>query len=495
MCRDLAAFHLLNSRRVDPETDGRFVSFCMLDLVAEPGAETWGIKSKEDPRFQAAFEPGFQFQNRTSFPTTLFIAETKQQCKEIREQLLRRQDYQSLFCEATVHRAFVTNATSRRARAANAYAFECALYGTSVARIRGYPRVHHCRHLSHHRHLLIGLCRTSMFTHTRATHALLLCRCHSDPMGTRSVQNLEGFCFASWDVIDLKVGEPMLLTTRMSESCPNGSPCVITHFSFMSETKVWEHIVNKFEKALPGELARGLAWTPLTFPKAAQAELALQWQNGNVKSVVRKLVSRFLERCRGIGNHSGRVLVPHGWVRMPSGASTTCDFYPTPEIVMHAGHKLVACRVTYPLVPSAVRVASAMLSATVEFGAARVVAHSTSSADTANDRNAHNAALYVAATRVKNMSDLALTEATAMHDNVFKPRLPLRSLVRDMVVYGDAVRVYHCRSPAMDPALEELEPRGDAVHDARLIQQMEAGMFAPPAGHVEELAAALPPED
>lgn len=288
----------------------------------------------------------------------------------------------------------------------------------------------------------------------------------------------------------------MLLTTRVSETRPNGSPCVITHFSVMKADVVEEHIVRKFEEGMPAELACGLAWSPLTFPRATQQEVEQQWHNGTVRGVVTELVRRFLKRVAlDKGVHAGRVVIPHGWVRMPSGASTTCDFYPAPELVMHGRHKLVACRVTYPLVPSAVRVASAMLSATVDLGAARVVAHSISSADTASDRNAHNASLYVAATRVKNMADLALTHATVLHENVFKPRLPLRSVVRDMRVYGGFVRVYHCRTPSMHPAMEALEPRGDPVHDVRLNEQMDAGMFAPPAGQAEELAAALPPED
>jgi len=160
---------------------------------------------------------------------------------------------------------------------------------------------------------------------------------------------------------------------------------------------------------------------------------------------------------------------------------------------MQRNHNLVSCRVTFPLVPSAVRVATSMLSATMEHGEGRLVAHSVSTADVQLSASAHNAPLYVALTRVQNMEDLAITTDTKLHANMLKPRQPLKHLLKDVRVYGNFVKVYHCKT-APHSAADHLD-RGGVAHDGGLQAQLDAGMFVAHAQQVADIQAAMPQQE
>lgn len=241
----------------------------------------------------------------------------------------------------------------------------------------------------------------------------------------------------------------MLLTTKVSETMPNGSPCVIKRFEVVPKDAARKTILGRCSQALRQIYQRPSAWSPVTFvgPAPGVPEGGYhQTIHASVDDVITTTVNRFLDQITMTGDFENHVFLPACQVRTPADVVSDTVVYPAPELVFDRSNNLVACRVTFPLVPSAARVASSMLSSTIELGQARCVAHSMSSADTTLDPNAHNAALYVASTRVRDMADLAITHDTVLHPNMFKPRQPLRNVVREMRVYGGYVRVYHCRS-------------------------------------------------
>lgn len=141
-CRDPLAFALLAMRRVHVETDDRFVTYFPEDLTTL-GAAAWGMKpfhhgqEHQGPRTSDAnVHPAYKMSGpgldrRTRLPTTIFIAETKEQCQDIVERLRRRADYLALFGHAVWGIAMVVPCANRLVRAADAYAFEYATLSTT----------------------------------------------------------------------------------------------------------------------------------------------------------------------------------------------------------------------------------------------------------------------------------------------------------------------------------------------------------------------------
>lgn len=93
-CRDPLAFALLAMRRVHVETDDKFVTYFPEDLTTL-GAAAWGMKpyhhgqENQGPRTSDAnVHPAYKMSGpgldrRTRLPTTIFIAETKEQCQKL----------------------------------------------------------------------------------------------------------------------------------------------------------------------------------------------------------------------------------------------------------------------------------------------------------------------------------------------------------------------------------------------------------------------------
>lgn len=248
----------------------------------------------------------------------------------------------------------------------------------------------------------------------------------------------------------------------------------------------------EFEKALygkfPNMLKQKCAWHSTSLRLNRDCDL------GNKPTLVviaTAALAEFLNPLQATGAFADCCMVPLVSVKKVNGDTYVVPLQPALEVVWDEASHIVACRVQFPLVPAAVRTATAMLSATIEEGAQRVVVHSTSSADTTVTEHAHNAPFYIGVTRVRNMADLAITCGTVVHSNMFTPRQPLRNMLREFRAYGENCEVYHCQAVQKEG---EVVPSDSLVHDERMEAQFVAGMFGGTREDAEARGAAMPQE-
>lgn len=280
---------------------------------------------------------------------------------------------------------------------------------------------------------------------------------------------------------------------------PNGSACAIDLFVGIGRVDVLNKFMARVDLLL-GNMAhrrqaaprtRAVAWgpvrcnfTPDPLPPGLDAREVAQetlntWMDSHVTA-------------------SQEVILPLVCVRMASGKVTRAVLHPQPDLecVTSAGAEVVAIRTQLPLVPAAVRTAGSVLSVTVRPRTQRVVVHVRRAPDVTLDADAHNAALFIALTRVMNAADVALSHDTELHANVFTPRQALTRLLPDLRQLGAAkehCKVYHCRA---HPKTADEDPslRPGAHHDDRLREQLASGFFMRAPGVAEALVASLPPE-
>lgn len=188
------------------------------------------------------------------------------------------------------------------------------------------------------------------------------------------------------------------------------------------------------------------------------------------------IVTRVLDDFLSAHGEGGGVLLPRCRLKLASGKSGTTRVYPAVETVLTMTDALVACRVQMPFAPSAVRTASAVLSATLRVR--RVVVHCPRVGDVLQAHDSHAAPLYVALTRVPNISSVALTLETEWHDNIAEARAPFRDLAAHVQGWDKGqgyCRMYHCQSRGYDGHVST--PQGSAEHDAVHDQQVAMEFF------------------
>lgn len=336
----------------------------------------------------------------------------------------------------------------------------------------------------------------------------------SDTAGQDSLSELDNFTYSTWRRIKLYPGEPMHVTTKYSPTVLNGSPCVIRTFKWFPKVTVFDNVMDHFKSAYQNIKDRRIGGKELSavlhsaeeggLPRVARvgvagvgvhAKVPLLPHHADVANANKKAMGKkedlhvidtvekaveyalllFLSQVENEedGCYKGYVLVPVGSALSTTNIAVCHTFWPRPELVMDEGGKLVAVRISYPVVPAVVRPAVSMLSATIKDGT-HIVAHNTSSADVTADDEAHNAAFYVAVSRVCRMAHLAITLGTTLHDNMPEPRAPLRQLLQEMKGYNGHARVYHCKTPSK---VAGLAPPTCASWDARLREQHEMGFF------------------
>lgn len=284
------------------------------------------------------------------------------------------------------------------------------------------------------------------------------------------VQRLEGFVYSSWDEARLQVGEQYLLTSGLGPNYPRGSVCAVACFERAPCAKVVRDAVASFEVFTKDAHARGLAWDGVHYSVGGIAGPPGEQQQ--MLDVVRRVAQRFVEE-HGEG---GYITVPRCRIAMASGSAGTRQVLPVVEAIVSEEGALVACRMQMPLVPSVVRMANSMLSATVVDQ--RLVVYCPSVGNVHMSAEAHAAPLLVALTRVQSIARIALAKDSDWHDEVFSARGPFESLTADVQQWAQGLRycrLYHCQSLGYDGG--RAQPRGSHDHDAEHVMQLNFGYF------------------
>ena len=318
--------------------------------------------------------------------------------------------------------------------------------------------------------------------------------------------DMENFVFSSWSAIRIRIGEPYVLTARLSQEMPNGASCAVEYFKGVAVDAVRNAFDLRLD-VLMGEKVHQrpeaskrtlpMAWGPVRF--SGPAPPAPFQKGSSARDVAKATLEEWIRRKSTTLLDRQVVVVPHIRVRMPSGKTTSHTLLRRPELesVMSAGGDVVAIRTQLPIVPGAVRTTTSTLSATVRRMAQRIVVHCTHAPDTTLSDEAHNAPLFIALTRVVNAADLALSTVTKIHANVFKPRRPLREMLSFLNGLGPEMRphctMYHCR--AYPNAAQPAMARDGAVHDEGAHAKAAAGFFEPVEGEAEALLLHVVPEE
>lgn len=305
-------------------------------------------------------------------------------------------------------------------------------------------------------------------SHLFPSHVFAACSTTTG-LGRGTVATLEDMVFPTWDRFDIHLGEPLLLAACLSQSEPNGSACTAVAWTFESV----QSVRNKFKKRLKFMCKKAdsleVAWRPVTLRTGAAV-------TGGVWDIAMRLLDDF------IAQHTvnGLVCLPFVAIRSPADIMIRHALTPEPdlEFVMQT-RRVAAVRVQLPVVPAAVRTSASMLSATVRPKGQRVVVHSTSAADTTLDATAHNAPMYIGLTRVSDTSDVAVTNDSIIHDNMFQTRQPLANLAEEVQRLDEGrgcCNLYHCYAQGHqgDAPLW----RGGEAFDARLHSQAACGFFS-----------------
>lgn len=265
------------------------------------------------------------------------------------------------------------------------------------------------------------------------------------------------------------LGEQYLLTTAQGDHSPTGSPCVILKFSRVAVASVRRDIIANFTSFMRDAPTRELAWTEVYHSFHGPDGQA---GYGSALDVVERVVDAWLHA------HAvdGVVLVPYCRVRKVSGRTGLAQVLPSIEVVVDKGEKIVACRVQVPFVPSVVRTANAMLSATVR--EQRVVVYCPKVGDPSGKRDGHAAPMFVALTRVTNIANVALATVTGPHDNMFDSRQPFQELSAKVLQWSNGqgyCRLYHCRSRGFTGV--DVVDQGSADYDDVHRAQKQAAFF------------------
>lgn len=285
------------------------------------------------------------------------------------------------------------------------------------------------------------------------------------------VRDLEDFTYGSWGRMTVQLGEQYLLSAALDKTMPTGSVAAVTLFYDLPRRVVHDEVMFAFKAFMKDAEARGLAWTQVRHSFQGGAAYG---HGASAADVVRAVLNDFLDKHEDEG---GFVAVPRCKCESITGGTCVKRCLPTVEVVVDGSEKLVACRVQMPLIPSGVRLATGMLSATVR--EQRVVVHCPKVGDVHLDWDAHAAPLFVALTRVPTVDRVALSRDGHMHDNVFDARSPFEELgarVQEWAQGQGFARLYHCQAVGYDGGLAVAKGSADfdVVHDA----QVAAGFFA-----------------
>lgn len=280
---------------------------------------------------------------------------------------------------------------------------------------------------------------------------------------------LEDYTFGSWRSMELNLGEQYLLTTGTGDNTPTGTVSSVMSWSLVHKESVRNSVMHAFLRFMHDASERGMAWTGVHHSFAGDVQ---QQEGLRVDDVVRALLDNFLDS----NSQGGLFPLPRCCFRSSSGGIVRGPVFPSVETVMDAEENLVACRVQMPLVPSAARLASAMLSSTVE--GQRVVVHVKEVGDVRVSREAHAAPLFVALTRVHCIAHVALTMETKLNDHVFEARVPFEELPQQVQQWGQGqgfAKLYHCQAIGYDGGLAVANGSDD--FDSEHHDQVEADFF------------------
>ena len=294
--------------------------------------------------------------------------------------------------------------------------------------------------------------------------------------GKDMVQKLENLAFASWDAFDVHLGEPLLLTACLGPSLPNGAACVACAWTFVEADWVRLQFKDRLRALCKRCDELEIAWRPVTLQTATPRS------GGEVKGGVRSIALALLEEFMAPHLKAGMDLMPLPYLGVRTPANNMVHRSLVPEIEMQyilKTRKVAAVRVQLPLVPAAARTSASMLSATVELAGQHVVVHSTSTADTTLDPDAHNAPMYIGITRVSDISDVAVTHDSAVHDNMFEARQPLADLPKEVQRLDKGLgfcSLYHCYAEGHQGGPPGW--LGSEEHDGLVKRQAAAGFFS-----------------
>eukprot|EP00892_Ulva_mutabilis_P002815 jgi/Ulvmu1/12534/UM090_0021.1 len=344
-------------------------------------------------------------------------------------------------------------------------------------------------------------------------------------------RKLEEFILPTWRGLELRLGEPYVLTSKLGSDMLNGSACAIKCFTIKPLSYVLQAFVEHLDTLLAekdrkaaeaAKRSRPVAWGPVRFsfnhdkmqqrlaklPAMMRTALREEFQEwGDVlgasesKCSVRRVAIAALQTwlVDNLTSSRGAVFafLPQLTVRMPSGTTREGALIPLPEVVSitAAGQDVLAVRVQLPVVPAAaVRTATSVLSVTVRPKTQRLDIHCTTARDPASDPDAHNTPVFVALTRAVNAADVAFTDATVLHENLVLPRHHPRTLMADLHALGanthDHCKVYHCCAWQRSPPPPH--PRDSAVHDERLLLQAAHDFFDPCRARPKRCSTAQP---
>lgn len=289
------------------------------------------------------------------------------------------------------------------------------------------------------------------------------------------VNKLENLAFASWETFDVHLGEPLLLTACLSATEPNGASCVAAAWAFKEVAWVRDQFKARLDAVCHRCDELEIAWRPVKLKTGGQRT------GTSVEGGVRDIAMALLEEFIAPHMRAGTPEIPLPFLGIRTPANTMLHRSVVPEIEVQyvvQTRRVAAMRVQLPLVPAAARTAASMLSATVEMADQHVVVHSESTADSTLDPDAHNAAMYIGITRVSNMSDVALTDVSMVHDNMFEARQPLANLPTDVQRLDQGkgyCSMYHCYAEGRQGGPPEW--LGSSDHDQLLHRQSAAGFF------------------